>query len=146
MALDFAVTFDPKGLEQQLSSRFGSGSNAQYEWSRIVFDGSIPYMPMVTGTLIKLSRAHSEPVMEYGELVYPGPYGHYLWEGILYVDPDTGSAWARAGVTKVPTGKPLEYNPEANPLAGARWTERAAADLMPVWEAQMQRMIEAGRV
>jgi len=135
------VTFDVKGLEE----RFGLGSEAQREWSRIVFDGARKYMPKITGQFEDLSSMHSEPVFDQGELVYPGPYGHYLYEGILYVDPDTGSAWARPGVTKVPTGLALTFNQETNPVQ-ARWVERAAADNLPAWETQLQKMIDGGYV
>ena len=136
------VTFDTKGIEE----RFGIGSDAQREWSRIVFDGTRKYLPKVTGQFESLSYIHSEQVFDQGELVYPGPYGHLLYEGIVYVDPETGSAWARPGVTKIKTDKELTYNQEANPLAGAKWVERAADDLLPVWEADMQRMIDRGLV
>ena len=149
----FSVNFDISQIESLLAANFGAGSDAQYTWSRIVFDGSVPYMPMVTGTLIKLSQAHSESVMDQGELVYPGPYAHYLWEGVLYVDPEYGVGafynedfgfWSRPGVTKVETDTPLKFNQEANPNAGPRWVERAAADLMPSWVQEMQRHADAG--
>jgi len=136
------VEFDAKGIE----SRFGPGSEAQREWSRIVFDGTRKYLPKVTGQFENLSYMHSEPLFDQGELVYPGPYGHFLFQGIVYVDPDTGSAWARAGTTKVPIAAELTFNQETNPLAGANWVARAAADLRPVWEAQLQVMIDRGYV
>ena len=148
MAFTFDVQFDISSLEKQLEERFGIGSDAQYEWSRIVFDGSRPYMPKVTGTFENLSYLHSEPLFAQGELLYTGgaPFAHFLWEGILYVDPETGSAWAQAGATKIPTGTPLTFNQETNPLAGARWTERAANDLLPIWTEEMQKLIDRGVV
>ena len=153
MPFVFTVEYDFRELKKKLEADFGPGSAAQYTWSRIVFDGSVPYMPMVTGTFIKLSQAHSEPLMEKGELVYPGPYAHYLWEGMLYVDPEYGKGaffsedygfWSRPGVAKVPTDIRLKFNQEANPNAGRRWVERAAADNMPAWVAEMQRHADAG--
>ena len=150
MAFTFEVHFDVSGLEKQLEERFGIGSDAQYEWSRIVFDGSRPYMPKVTGMLENISYLHSEPLFAQGELLYtsgsPNDYVGFLWNGILYVDPNTGSAWAQAGVTKIPTGTPLTFNQEANPLAGARWTERAANDNLPAWTEEMQKLIDRGVV
>ena len=32
-------------------------------------------------------------VIGSGQIDIPGPYAHYLHEGILYVSPTTGSAW-----------------------------------------------------
>jgi len=149
----FDVVFDAKGLENQLEERFGIGSPAQTAWDEIVFDGSTDYMPMVTGTFINLSRASTD--FGSGELTYPGPHGNYLWEGILYVDPDYGKGafynpdfgfWSRPGVSKVPTSKPLKYNNEANEKAGSRWVEKAAADLYPRWVSEMQGLIDKGIV
>jgi len=153
MPFQASINFNAKGLEQKLKADFGPGSDAQYTWSRIVFDGSVPYMPMVTGTFINLSQAHSEPLMDQGELMYPGPYAHYLWEGVLYVDPEYGKGaffsedygfWSRPGITKVPTDIRLNFNQEANPNAGPRWVERATADNRPAWVAEMQRHADAG--
>ena len=150
---DINVTFDIKPIEDMLNETFGDGGVAQYTWSRIVFDNSVPYMPALTGNFIHRSMAVSEPLFAHGELVYPGPFAHYLWEGILYVDPETGKAayfsenygfWSRPGVAKVPTDMPLEYTTNLNEAAGARWTERAAADLMPKWEAEMQEYVDRG--
>ena len=149
----FNVEVDLSQLENAILKDFGPDSVGQYTWSRIVFDGSVPYMPMITGNFRDRSEAHSEQTMAMGELVYPGPFAHYLWEGVLYVDPEYGKGaffseeygfWSRPGVTKVPTNKPLEFTQESNPDAGPRWTERAAADKYPEWEAEMQRHADAG--
>jgi hypothetical protein len=153
MSLKFTVEVDIDKLEQIVLADFEPGGVAQYTWSKIVFDGSVPYMPMITGNFIDRSLMESEPVMDQGELIYPGPFAHYLWEGVLYVDPEYGKGaffseeygfWSRPGVTKVPTNKPLEFTQESNPDAGPRWTERAAADKYPEWEAEMQSHADAG--
>lgn len=61
-----------------------------------------------------------------GEIDTPGPFAHYLYEGILYVSPTTGSAWAKKNEIKVPTGKELTYN--GAPMRGKKWFERMKAD------------------
>ena len=61
-----------------------------------------------------------------GEIDSPGPFAHYLYEGILYVSPTTGSAWAKKNEIKVPTGKELTYN--GAPMRGKKWFERMKAD------------------
>lgn len=61
-----------------------------------------------------------------GEIDTPGPFAHYLYEGILYVSPTTGSAWAKKNEIKVPTGKELTYS--GAPMRGKKWFERMKAD------------------
>ena len=41
-------------------------------------------------------------------ITYEMPYAHYIYIGKLYVDPLTGSSWARKDVKKVPTAKDLD--------------------------------------
>lgn len=65
-------------------------------------------------------------VIGSGKIHNPGPYAHYLYEGILYVSPTTGSAWAQRGEIKVPTGKDLTY--AGAPMRGKKWFERMKAD------------------
>ena len=55
-----------------------------------------PFVPMLTGSLRTRTRVTGNTV------IYPGPYARYLYYGKLYVDPLTGSSYARKGVTKVP--------------------------------------------
>lgn len=60
-------------------------------------------------------------------VMYNGPDAHYLFNGILYVDPkykkgafyspDYGY-WSRPGIPKIPTEKQLNYH---SPGTGAHW-------------------------
>lgn len=52
---------------------------------------------------------------------YISPYAHYQYEGILYVDPDTGSSYAKKGQEKIPTSTKL--NPHT-PNTGSHWDKR----------------------
>lgn len=65
-------------------------------------------------------------VIGSGQIDIPGPYAHYLYEGVLYVSPSTGSAWAKKNEIKVPTGKELTY--AGAPMRGKKWFERMKAD------------------
>ena len=65
-------------------------------------------------------------VIGSGEIDTLGPYAHYLYEGILYVSPTTGSAWAKKNEIKVPTGKELTY--AGAPMRGKKWLERMKSD------------------
>ena len=42
-------------------------------------------------------------------ITYEEPYAHYQYIGKLYVDPETGSPFARKGVKKVPTNIDLVH-------------------------------------
>lgn len=69
------------------------------------------------------------------KVTYNSPYAHYQWEGEKYIDPvykvggfhnaDFSRWWSRPGVTKVPSGEPLNYSKEQNPLATSHWEEPA---------------------
>ena len=65
-------------------------------------------------------------VIGSGQIDTPGPYAHYLYEGILYVSPTTGSAWAKKNEIKVPTDRELTY--AGAPMRGKKWFERMKAD------------------
>lgn len=65
-------------------------------------------------------------------IIYNSPYAHYIYMGILYVDPITGSSWARKGTTKIPTGIPLKYH---TPGTGKYWDKT-------MWSAEGQDIIE----
>ena len=65
-------------------------------------------------------------VIGFGQIDIPGPYAHYLHEGILYVSPTTGSAWAKKNEIKVPTDRELTY--AGAPMRGKKWFDRMKAD------------------
>ena len=48
-------------------------------------------------------------VIGSGEINTPGPYAHYLYEGVLYVSPTTGSAWAKKNEINLPALQPGVY-------------------------------------
>lgn len=64
------------------------------------------------------------PTPDY--LLYPGPYAHYQWEGILFLD-ERGSSWALPNHSKYPTSKKLDHKTGTHPLATSHWEEAAMA-------------------
>ena len=52
------------------------------------------YTPKAENILAGTAKALAEYIL------YDTPYAHYIWEGRLMVDPDTGSAWARKDAKK----------------------------------------------
>ena len=65
-------------------------------------------------------------VIGSGQIDIPGPYAHYLHEGILYVSPTTGSAWAKKNEIKIPTDQELTY--AGAPMRGKKFFDRMKAD------------------
>lgn len=81
-------------------------------------------------------------VVGSGQVDIPGPYAHYLHEGILYVSPTTGSAWAKKGEIKVPTGKELTY--AGAPMRGKKFFDRMKTDHKDDILQAAQAMIDRG--
>ena len=61
-----------------------------------------PFVPARTKSLANRTQVVDSLV------IYPGSSARILYNGKLMIDPDTGSAWARKGATKVVTGKDLD--------------------------------------
>lgn len=114
-----------------------AGGKVQQVIDKSVIDYCIPYCPMETGTLAK--SAYTATRMGSGEVVYPGPYAHYLYYGEVYgpnipiFDDNSGEPtgfFSPPGQKKHPTGRELQYSKDLNPLAGSFWFERMKADHM----------------
>ena len=65
-------------------------------------------------------------VIGSGQIDIPGPYAHYLHEGILYVSPTTGNSWAKKNEIKIPTERELTY--AGAPMRGKKFFDRMKAD------------------
>lgn len=122
--------------EQELLRKLGlqKGGPAQKLLDKLVVDWNQKYVPFETGTLARSPYAVSD--FGSGQVVYPGPYAHYLYYGEVYgpnipiVDSDSGLIhWiSPKGQKKHPTGKQLQYSTEMNALAGSHWFDRMKAD------------------
>ena len=84
-----------------------------------------PYMPRRQAGELEHMMTLST-VIGSGEINIPGPYAHYLHEGVLYVSPSTGSAWAKKNEIKVPTSRELAY--AGAPMRGKKFFDRMKAD------------------
>jgi hypothetical protein len=120
-----------------LLAQFGleEGGIVQQVIDKSVIDYCMPYVPHDTGTLE--TSPYAVTVIGSGEVVYPGPYAHYMYYGEVYgpnipvfID-DSGEPayfFSPPGEKKHPTGKQLQYSTDYNPLAGPFWLERMKAD------------------
>lgn len=133
-----AKVYMPKSTAALLTKlNLQEGGLVQQVIDKSVIDYCIPYCPMETGTLAK--SAYTATRMGSGEVVYPGPYAHYLYYGEVYgpnipiFDDNSGepTGWfSPPGKKKHPTGRELQYSTDLNPLAGSFWFERMKADHM----------------
>ena len=111
------------------------GGKVQQVIDKCVIDYCLQYTPWDSGTLAK--SAYGATQIGSGKVVYPGPYAHYQYYGEVYgpnipvFDDDSGTPtrfFSRPGEKKHPTGRPLHYKTDVNPLAGSFWFERMKAD------------------
>ena len=125
------------GLDIQLkididANRLGEKKKkAQYWLDSQIMTDMVPLMPMDTGTFIASTIAQSAAMAGSGEVIAGiGPMGRFLYEGLVMVDPDTGSPWARAGVKKVVTDQPLVFSRAG---AVAHWFDEAKTMHLTDW-------------
>lgn len=106
----------------------------QYLLDSRVMEDMIPYMPMRDGIFIAQTRSMSQAIAGSGRVVAGAPpFGKFLYEGRVMVDPLTGSSWARKGAKKVVTRKHLKYSKESHPQAQRRWFDVAKKKHLDEW-------------
>ena len=107
--------------------------NAQWWLDNQVMTDMVPYMPHNTGTFVNVTRAQSAAIAGTGEVVAgAAPMGRFLYEGVVMVDPETNSPWARPGAKKIVTARPLTYS---NPKATPHWFDTAKENHGRQWIA-----------
>lgn len=114
-----------------------------------VWDSVQKRMPVMTGDL--KSRTNAINATERGQVFLYDPesdYGHYQYEGKVYVDPITGKGafyspeygfWSRPGVEKVPSDRPLIYS---QPNAVPHWGEVAIQEDQNKWLEVVKRALK----
>lgn len=133
MALKFSVQTDGMDAVKEAVSK--SCDRAEHVLAVQVAKDTTPFVPMLTGSLRTRTRVTGNTV------VYPGPYARYLYYGKLYVDPLTGSSYARKGVTKVPAV------PEKNLIfhrtgTCSHWFEASKAQNMEKWMRVAEKAVK----
>lgn len=94
-----------------------------------------PFVPARNKSLVNRTQVLGNTIL------YPGPYAQYLYHGMLMVDPDTGSAWARKGAVKVVTGKELTISTAVNPQAQARWFAASKLQNIETWTQVAEKVV-----
>lgn len=131
-----AEVYMPESVAAMLAKcNLEKGGLVQQAVDKSVIDYCIPYCPMDSGVLAK--SAYSATQIGSGEVIYPGPYAHYMYYGEVYgpnipvYEDNSGEPtrfFSPPGKKKSPTGRALEYNTDLNPMAGSFWFERMKAD------------------
>lgn len=132
-------------LDVDLSRFERQFEKAQYELDNNVMTGMIPYMPMNTGVFINVTKGLSAAIAGSG-YVYAAapPFGRFLYEGKVMVDPQTNSPWARPGAKKIVTDKPLIYNEKKNPKVTDHWFDEAKKQHGKQWVNQAKATAGGG--
>lgn len=105
---------EPQIVQKVTNDNFGKF--VATEWERLIR----PYVPYKTGQL------QQKVTISPFQIKYEQPYAHYMYTGVLYVDPVTGSPWGKFGSEKVPTMQNLTYRTDHNLYATDHWDQKAA--------------------
>ena len=127
---------DPGRINQNLD-------RAQFKLDSAVMTSMVPYMPMISGSFINLTRARSEAMAGTGKVVAAAPpFGRYLYFGKVMVDESTGSTYARKGAKKVlvsqyagktNASEDIEFSKTKHPDAQKEWFKPAKAADLESW-------------
>lgn len=141
-----SLEFDKNNVLRRLGLE--RGGRAQKALDAAVIHYSQPFVPWATGSLWR--SAFTATKIGSGEVVWPGPYAHYMWEGIVYgpnipIFEENGETPTRfispKGEKKHPTGKELEYTRDKNPLASDHWVVPMKAAYMKDIVSTVQKIV-----
>lgn len=132
-------------LDVDLSRFEKQYGEAQWLLDNMVMTSMQPYMPMRTGTFINVTKAMSAAIAGSGTVVAAAPpFGRFLYEGKVMVDPETNSPWARKGAKKVVTDKDLVYDKSAHPNVTDHWFDTAKKNHLDEWLKDVKRTAGGG--
>ena len=127
-----------KGEGEIRSKLQESCSKAEHVLAQQVAKDTSPFVPALTGSLDQRTRVDGSNV------IYPGPYAHFLYNGKVMVDPNTGSTFAPKGGTKVVTDRNLVFNQTVHPQAQDHWFEASKAQNLEKWERVAEKAVKNG--
>lgn len=132
-------------LDVDLSRFEKQYGEAQWLLDNMVMTSMEPYMPKRTGTFINVTKAMSAAIAGSGTVIAAAPpFGRFLYEGKVMVDPETNSPWARKGAKKVVTDKDLVYDKSAHPDVTDHWFDTAKKNHLDEWLKDVKRTAGGG--
>lgn len=139
---DFSVVDGDVRINVPFSKYNDAFQKAQFELDTMVMHSMEPFMPMDTGSFIALTKARSMAMAGTGKVCAgAAPMGRFLYMGKVMVDPETGSPWARKGVRKVVTDRPLVFDKTAHPNAQPFWFDAAKKKDGEAWDKKVEKII-----
>lgn len=134
--LTFKVQTD---LSEALAAAIGkAATRAEHIVAVQAAKDTSPYVPFLTGSLDERTRVSGNTI------IYPGPYARYLYYGKVMVNPETGSTYAKKGMTKVLTDKNLVFNKSGHAQAQAHWFEASKAENLDKWIRVADKAVKNG--
>lgn len=119
------------------SDKFGKFAAAQ--WHRLY----TPYVPWKSGHLATHVK-YSPWQIEHTE-----PYARYIYHGIIYgpsFKTKEGTFRSPKDKPKHSTGREMRFKTTHNPLASAKWDEKAEPTQKPELIREMQKYVDSGRL
>lgn len=95
-----------------------------------------PFVPALTGDLNRRTQVDGNLI------IYPGPQSRMLYNGKLMIDPNTGSAWASKGVTKVTADRNLVFTKTYHSEAQDHWFEASKAQNLKKWVRVAEKTVK----
>lgn len=136
----FQFKVDAKAFARDLEKidkrmRF-AGEGAEHTLAVQMAKDTDTYVPARTRSLA------NRVIVSEDTIIYPGPESRMLYNGKLMIDPNTGSAWARKGATKVVTGKDLNISQAVHGKAQSHWFEASKAQNLDKWRRVVGRAMQ----
>ena len=117
----------------------GNLTRAQIWLEQQIMNDMLPFMPLRTGDFQRRTRALNTIALGSGQVwAAAPPFGRFLFNAKVMVDPVTGSPWARKGAKKVLTDRDLTFS---NPGATARWFDPVKAAQLHRWKAGVKKIM-----
>ena len=114
---------------------------AQYWLDGQVFNSMVPFMPFRDGNMMNVAKIQSASLQGSGKVIAAAPpYGRFLYEGVVMVDPETMSPFARKGAKKVVTDRPLQFSKIPHPDATDHWFDAAKEKDGKAWVKGVKRI------
>lgn len=138
------ITFDKNAVIARIQ---GANEKALKTLKGQVLADCNEFCPEDQGVLKASSETHSHVMSYFGEtelrLVWSTPYARYLYYGLLMIDSETDSAWARKGDIKIITTKELEYNKKHGSSTPCKlWCEKARESYNEDWRLIYQNALK----
>ena len=102
-------------------------------------------MPHDTNVFRNVTQAMSAAIAGSGKVYAAAPpFGRFLYEGKVMVDPETNSPWARPGAKKIVTDKDLDYFKGKHPKVTDHWFDEAKKNHGKSWVKAVKKNAGGG--